>query len=256
MDQARLDKLLAELEPHELVFVQEYARTGKAGPSLLKARPELKVGTSYSEGYKMLRNPQLQTAIRAVRAMSGEDAIVQAADVLREWLTIALADPSELIRSRRLCCRRCYGVGHAYQWRDEQEYAQAVAEALRANEGRDEAPQLPDASGGVGFQHWHAPHPHCPGCGGEGHLDVHVADLDQVSDSARKLFAGIKQTKDGVEVKLRDQDGALANIARYLGMLGTDVRLKGSVAVANAGTVELTDEQRAALQAAVRGLVE
>ena len=34
----------------------------------------------------------------------------------------------------------------------------------------------------------------------------------------RKLFAGVKKTKDGLEIKTRDQDAALKNLSAYLGM--------------------------------------
>lgn len=250
-----LKTLLDRMEPFEAVFVMEYARTGKAGPSYLKARPDVLPTSANTMGFHLLREIHIQDAVRVARRSIGDDIFMQAKEVLREWVTIALADPSELARPRKLCCRRCYGVGHAYQWTDEVEYAQACQDAMDAVKGTENMPQLPSCSGGFGFQGWHAPHPHCTGCGGEGRLDVFVQDTDKLSAAGRKLFAGVKQTKEGIEVKTRDQDAALANIARYLGMLSTDVKLKGGLTVASA-QVELSDEEKAALKAALGGLLE
>ena len=69
--------------------------------------------------------------------------------------------------------------------------------------------------------------------------------------NSRKLFAGIKKTKDGIEIKTRDQSEALANIAKFLGMNVERKELSGPgggpVAITNLTADDLTDDQLAAL---------
>lgn len=142
-------------------------------------------------------------------------------DVILEWVTIATADPGELVRLRQFCCRHCHGVDHQYQWRDAAEYAEQVDAAMRGNAALPRgAPPIafPTCDGGFGFVRNLAPVASCTHCNGDGSVDVWITPNDKLSPAGRKLFAGIKQTKDGIQVLMRDQDGALANLARCLGM--------------------------------------
>lgn len=132
--------------------------------------------------------------------------------VLRHWLAVVEADPAQLIRSRRLNCRHCWGKDHAYQW-TSWELAEKWDEAVAHHE------TLPVVTGGVGFMFNADPNPDCPRCGGEGVLDVFVADISTVPEKDRVLYAGIKQTKDGYEIKMHDQNAAWDNIRDYLGMV-------------------------------------
>jgi phage terminase small subunit len=52
-------------------------------------------------------------------------------------------------------------------------------------------------------------------------------DARLLSERARRLYAGIKVTKDGIEVKMRDQDAALLNLAKHLGMFVQKVEHSG-----------------------------
>ena len=177
--------------------------------------------------------------------------------VLRQWRQIASADPNDLIWIRRECCRHCHGVFHAFQW-TEFEYKAAV-EAARKHECSPKCSQpcsarvIPDPAGGFGFDLKREPAPDCPVCHGEGNERVMVADTRRLRGPARRLYAGAKQTKDGIEIKMRDQDGALANIAKYLGMLVDKRELSGPggapIPVAAYSARDLTDDQLAAIAA-------
>jgi len=48
-------------------------------------------------------------------------------------------------------------------------------------------------------------------------LDVFIADSRALSGVHRRLFRGVKQGKDGIEVKLADQDAAWVNYGRIIG---------------------------------------
>lgn len=248
-----LARLMADMEPHEAVFVMEFSRTGKAGPSYRKARPDVKANSADAAGWAMLRNQKVNDAVRVARRLIALDLRVAAVDVLREWYLIATADPAELMRTVHRCCRYCHGENHGYQWRDEMEFAKACQTVLDDVEGTNRQPVMPDASGGFGFNDRQLVNADCPMCLGEGHRDTFIQATDKLSEGGRRLFAGVKVTKDGVEVKTRDQDAAWLHLARYIGMISNDVKLKGTLAVAS-GQVELTDEQKSAVTEAFKAL--
>lgn len=173
--------------------------------------------------------PHVKKAIEAGRKKLGDKFMFEVQDVLLEWLDIATADPNELTSYQRRCCRHCYGVGFAYQWTDANEYAAAVARVIDANREARKRDQLalPAMDGGIGFDFTLRPNLECPVCRGEGHGVVILHDTTKLSRKARKLFAGVQQTSHGIKVIMRDQDAALANFAKALGMFTEKVELTG-----------------------------
>jgi phage terminase small subunit len=89
---------------------------------------------------------------------------------------------------------------------------------------------------------------------------VFITDSRKLSAKAAKLYAGVKQTKDGIEIKMRDQDAALANISKYLGMLVDRKELSGPGGgpiplSATAMPRDMSDEQLLALASAGSSVV-
>ena len=146
-----------------------------------------------------------------------DEAIITAKDVLKRWRDIAYADPNEIIHHRRVCCRYCFGIDHAYQWTDGAEYERTIQQIKEAAK-EDESPELPSDEGGYGFDETIRPHPKCPKCKGEGHGQVYAADTRDLSPEGKALYAGVKQTNTGFEILMKSQDKALENIAKHLGM--------------------------------------
>lgn len=171
---------------------------------------------------KVLQSLHVQKFIEERRQRVADKFEIAAVQILRTWWEIATADPNELIQAQRRCCRHCYGVGHDYQWRDAQEWAEAVADEMEKAERLKRPARLPSDAGGFGFDHTLAPIEACGRCRGDGNVQAIVMDTRNLSPSARLLYAGVKQTRDGIEIKMRDQDAALANIAKALGMFGTE----------------------------------
>ena len=143
---------------------------------------------------------------------------VEVADVLREYLALAIADPSKIMQVRRVNCRYCHGANHEYQWKAH-EYAEACDRAIKTAEKAKEPLQMPDCVGGFGFRGNAEPAPDCPHCDGEGIEDIFFKDTEGLTGPERKLIAGVKRTRYGLEIKMRDQDGALKVLAQYVGML-------------------------------------
>lgn len=234
-----------KLTPKQERFVEEYLIDLNATQAAIRAGYSVK--TAEDIGRQLLRKTPVAAAITSQRAKVSERAEINAAWVLRQWADIASADPNDLVQYRRSCCRHCWGIGHAYQWTD----AEIERERLDAvNKGKPG----PDESGGVGFELNREPNPLCPECGGEGRGRMIVADTRKLPPRAKRLYAGVKLGKDGLEIKMRDQDGALANIAKHLGMFPSKVELTGK----DGGPIqlqkahELTDDELATIAAAGR----
>lgn len=157
----------------------------------------------------------------AARAKRAE---IEADDVLRALVLLAFADASELVELRRTCCRYCHSEGFKYQrTRGEMAAAHAAWQAKKDQETADApvAPFVPE--GGDGFDGRKDPHPKCPECFGEGVVVPFLNDTRTLSEGARRLFAGLKVTKYGIEVKMHDRDAALLALAKHLGMFAKKV---------------------------------
>lgn len=163
-------------------------------------------------------NMQNQNILKAIEDRKEQLAVASGISrelVLREWLAVAMADPNELVRVVVKRCRDCWLMADS---------------ALPVN-------------------------PECKACDGQGQRSIMLKDSASLNGPARRLFAGAKQTKDGIEVKLRDQDAAWRNIADYLGMLN---KSKGELAGPGGGPIpvlhgtpaDLSDAQLEAICAA------
>lgn len=198
------------MTPKQQRFVEEYLVDLNATQAAIRAGYSKK--TANEQAARLLANVSVQAAVAAARASLSERTEITQSMVLTRWWQIATADPNELIQFRRTCCRYCHGDDHAWQWRDAEEYAQAIAGARAA--GKPD----PSDNGGYGFSSIADPHPTCRECEGEGVAMVHALDTRKLRGGARMLYAGVKQTKEGFEVKMQDQGKALENVARHLGM--------------------------------------
>ncbi len=236
-------------------FVVEYPVDFKGTQAAIRAGYSPRTAQEIASA--LLCKPPIVAAIEARQRELAQAAALTVEWVLNEWRDIHSADPSEIIYLRIECCRHCHGVNHLYQW-TEFEYQQAVAGALahRCTPSHHQPcplAQVPDGLGGFGYSPHNPPAADCPVCHGDGYERVMLADVRKLSGPARRLYAGIKKTKDGVEVKFRDQDGALKNIAQFLGMMIEKRELAGSgggaIPVAHFTADELSDDQLAAIVA-------
>jgi len=192
-------------------FVDEYLKDLNATQAAIRAGYSKK--TASVIGAQNLAKLNIQSVIaRRMEARGQKAAITQEMVLERLWM-IATADPNELIQHRRVCCRHCFGVGHAYQWKTEDEFERESALAI------SNGSPAPVDAGGFGYDATILPHPKCPNCHGEGLGRIHAGDSRSVSPAASALYAGVKKTKDGgFEVKMHDQLAALDKVAKHLGM--------------------------------------
>jgi len=167
--------------------------------------------TAYRNGHALLRHNKIAPIIEARLAALGEklteETELTVARVVEEYIALTFADPDEVTGLRVGACRHCWGDGHQYQWK-EHEY---VAELAKGGE------VLPDPAGGFGYRFTDAPNPACPVCEGGGSTYQRPVDTSKLSPGGRALFAGVKPTANGLEIKLRDRDKALENAAKIIG---------------------------------------
>lgn len=230
------------LTPKQRRFVNEYCVDENATQAALRAGcPE---ASAHVTACRWLKEAKIQEAIKERMEEVAYAAGITPEWVVGQWAKIAHADPNDIVQIRRTCCRHCHGFGHQYQW-TEAEYSAAVDKAV------DSGKPAPDGMGGFGFDPNAEPHPDCPECGGLGIEDVHVADTRKLRGAARVLYAGAERTRNGIKINMRDKDAAVANLARYLGMMVDKKEFSGPgggpIPLANLTAEDLTDDQLAAI---------
>jgi hypothetical protein len=81
--------------------------------------------------------------------------------------------------------------------------------------------------GGIGFNPYRDPHPACPECFGKGRGFEVFKDTRNLSPGAARLYDGVKKTKDGLEIKVRNREKSLDLAAQFSGVARKAVELTG-----------------------------
>ncbi len=209
------------LTEQQIKFVSEYLIDLNRTGAYKRAGYKGEGNTAYVNATRMLRNAKVSRAITDALAERERRTEITQDAVLKIWWDIATADVNELTEYRRLCCRHCWGFGFNYQWRDSIEFEDATKKALTANK------PPPQDVGGYGYDETLDPNPDCPRCNGAGIGRAYFHDTRDLTGPARRVFAGVKEGKFGVEVITRNQDEALKMVAQHLGMLKNKTELTG-----------------------------
>jgi hypothetical protein len=174
-------------------------------------------------------------AARALRVSLDAD------DILRDLDDIRRADPRELVEFVIDCCRYCNGTDHKYQrtpaerdsafrdWDAAKDDPSAVRTRRRLGVPGD--PDTFDELGGSDFHPSRPPAADCPERFGRGIGRSIVKDQRNLSRQGRRLLAGVRQTKDGVEVKMHDPLEAMQLAGRHLRMWNDQLELGGGKAL-------------------------
>lgn len=212
------------------LFCQEYLKDLNATQAAIRAGYSPKnAGTQAS---RLLSYPVIQQRIEELKAARVERIQVDQDKIVRELLNISFADANGLVQYRRTCCRYCYGAGHRYQFTPgEMEKAKVEHRAflLKAKvEGIMLTPEEMkfDEQGGIGFDARRDPHPECPECFGEGRGHIFAQDTRKIAEDVRSLYAGVRQGKDGLEIKMHSKEGHMQLLMRHVGMLNDKLKLQ------------------------------
>ena len=202
-------------------FVNEYLIDMDKTAAYKRAGYKCEGETAAAAARRLYRNVSVNAAIRdALELRARRTAITQDA-VLQWWWDIATADATQLTEHQRACCRYCWGFGHNYQWRDAVEFDEHRATA------KEKKQREPADSGGYGFDETLDPNPDCPRCNGMGISRPVFHDTRDLNGAARRLFAGVREGKFGLEMITRNQDEAMKLVAQHLGMLKNKTELSG-----------------------------
>ena len=194
--------------------------------------------TAYVNAHRLLRHNKIAPILEARLEQLGErltdETEMTVARVMAEFVELAKADPDEVTGLRVGACRHCYGEGHLYHWK-EHEFMDALRKAEKDEQAGNPHVTFPDPAGGFGYRFTDPPNPDCPVCEGGGSTYQRPVDTSKLSPGGRALFAGVKPTANGLEIKLRDRDKALENAAKIIGAFREtiDLNVKAGVKVAN-----------------------
>lgn len=211
----KVNKADVSLTAMQVRFVDEYLIDLNATQAAIRAG--YSAHTAAETGYENLRKPHIQGAIAEARAKQQQRTEITADRVLREAWNQVTADARELSELIVVCCRNCWGKGHLRQ-RTQVERDYAYELWVEEGEDPDDFPE----DGGVGFEPNREPHPECPECGGHGFPRVVLKDTRKLSPGAASLYAGVKQTKFGIEVQTHSKDAAMEKLFKHLGLYEKD----------------------------------
>lgn len=221
-------------------FIDEYLIDFNATAAYKRAGYSATGNAAEVGAHQLLRNPKVAAEVAKRQAQTAQKLGITREEALQEAWDIVKADPRELVEHIVMCCRHCHGIGFAYQWVDDDEHQAACEQAVRDHEAKldkrksgepEPVLKLPSDIGGYGFDPRRSPHDDCPKCQGHGQGKTVIKDTRFLSQGARALFAGIKETKEGFEVKMHPKLDALEKVFKHLGMYDADKPPAANVSV-------------------------
>lgn len=205
-------------------FARALAETGNASAAYRIAynvHEHTMPNVVWASASRLAALPHVKKRIQEIQQQLVLETIVSAREALQWQLDIATADPNEVVYVAVRACRNCHGIGHKYQWVDEDEFIVACAKTM------DEGKVPPDDVGGYGYSRGASPALDCPNCLGAGLQETVIKDTTKLTGKARKLYAGAKQDRYGqIEVKLHDQKAAWEMVCRMLGAFNDKLDLR------------------------------
>lgn len=225
-------------------FISEYVKDWN-GARAAKAAGYSE-NTAKQIAYELLRIPYIAGRVAEIKAeieAKQREALDEKKDdvnkVLRKLRLMVDADPRELSRIEQRCCRYCWGIDNRYQYTvaelqmERGAFEKKLIETRKdidLDKRRDLLMELMedfDQRGGGGFIPTRDPNPNCEECGGRGIDEVVFGDVRELSEGARLLYAGTKQTEKGLEVKTHSQFEALKLLGTHHGMFATRHKIGG-----------------------------
>lgn len=170
---------------------------------------------------ELAAQPHVRAMVAKLMEAAASATVANKAQLIKFLWDRIHADRREVINYVRRCCRCCHGINHQHQWVDEDEFTVAL-DAWTKNvdpvDGSSEEP-MPSAEGGYGFDPHREPEVTCTSkdCMGDGHGKTVIADTTKLEGAAALIYEGVKETSQGIEIKLADRNTDIAQLAKLLG---------------------------------------
>ena len=213
------DQTETKLTPKQERFVQEYMVDLNALQAAIRAG--YSKDTAGVIGHENLKKPYIQAAIARARQEQQQRTQITADSVVKELAQVAFADARDLVQHIVGSCRHCHGEGFKWQ-RTVSEMNHDREQWI--NKGKELSEF--DEKGGIGFDPHKVPNPVCPECMGRGWGRTFISDTRNLSPAAAALYAGVKETKDGFEIKMHSKLDAIEKLAKHLGIYEKDNQQK------------------------------
>jgi phage terminase small subunit len=173
---------------------------------------------------KLMAVDEVREAVEKGKAARLARLTVTADDVLRDVVLGLRASGTELVEHVLDSCRYCHGDGHKYQFTpaEFERALEAYLQADRLQKGGAKDPMglkfIERHGCNVGYDPRRPPAEDCPECFGRGVPQLVAKDTRFLTEEGRRMYAGAKNTKHGVEIQSRDRDKALDLAAKHTGV--------------------------------------
>lgn len=208
---------------------EEYLVDLNQTQAYLRVSPKAKPDSARTLAARVFSKVRVQEFLQKLKVERSDRTKISADKAVQLAWDTMVADARELSEVRVGCCRFCWGKGFLWQ-RTAGEFArdkaQHQAKLVLADTAKQRAKIGPfDEQGGAGFDKRRDPNPQCPDCAGEGVARTVFKDTSKLSPGAAALFAGVKETKEGFEVKSHSRDAAQDKVFRHLGLYNDKIQL-------------------------------
>jgi phage terminase small subunit len=211
------------LSASEERFAEEYLIDLNGTHAYMRVFPGIKAKSARTLGARMLAKVGVAKKIAILKHERSGRLQLESDHVLRVMSDIYFCDTRELVQYWLGCCRYCWGQGHRFQRTDgEMDFDRDAHEEKQNANADGKAARAFNEKGGGGFLSGRKPNPDCPSCAGAGQGRAVINDTRTLSAAARALYAGVKEGKDGVEVKIHDKLTAGDKLFRHMGLYEKD----------------------------------
>lgn len=167
--------------------------------------------------------PHVRAQVAKLMEAAASSTVANKAQLIKFLWDRIHADRREVINHVRRCCRCCHGINHQHQWVDEMEYATQLEVVMQHNAPLEQLDPrrkpVPHDEGGYGFDPHREPDVTCTSadCMGDGFGKTVISDTTKLEGAAALIYEGVKETAQGIEIKLADRNADIAQLAKLLG---------------------------------------
>lgn len=221
LEGAVVESALRDLSGRQALFVREYLVDMNGTQAAIRAgfSPNC-AGVTASQ---LLKTHKIRAALNALQAERIARLDIDADELVKHWHGLLRANQNSITQYRRVPCRHCWGKNFGYQYtpgefqRATVAWAEKRAKMLERSKGEVDIGEFAGVDGDWYYK-LRDPNPECPECFGDGVGETFIPDTRNLSGADLALYAGVKETREGIEVKTHSQERAAEYLGRVLGV--------------------------------------